>query len=62
MVRERRRQGRDQAPLHRDRLLTLPLHELDLSGVHHFEVAELYGDADSSLMRAVLEGMGLSRK
>ena len=35
--------------------------ELDLSGLNHFEVAERYGDVDSSLMRAVLEGMALGK-
>ncbi len=33
--------------------------ELDLSGLNHFEVAERYGDGDSSLMRAVFDGMAL---
>ncbi len=33
--------------------------ELDLSGLNHFEVAEQYGDAGGSLLRAVFEGMGL---
>ena len=33
--------------------------ELDLSGLNHFEVAEQYGDAEGSLLRAVFDGMGL---
>ncbi len=33
--------------------------ELDLPGLHHFEVAEQFGDPDSSLMRATFSLMGL---
>jgi arylformamidase len=33
--------------------------ELDLSGLNHFEVAEQYGDAETSLLRAVFDGVGV---
>ena len=57
--REFRRQSITFAQALRDR--GHAVRELDLSGVNHFEVAELYGDVDSSLMSAVLEGMTLDK-
>jgi len=33
--------------------------ELDLPGLHHFEVAELFADADGPLLRAMFEMMGM---
>ena len=56
--REFRRQSITFAQALRDR--GHAVRELDITGAHHFEVAELYGDADSSLMRTVLERMGIA--
>ncbi len=53
--REFRRQSITFAQALRDR--GHAVRELDLSGFNHFEVAELYGGADSSFMRAVLDGL-----
>mgnify|MGYP001124602527 CR=1 FL=1 len=57
--REFRRQSITFAQALRDR--GHAVRELDLSGLNHFEVAELYGDGDSSLMWGVLEGMALGK-
>jgi len=57
--REFRRQSITFAQALRDR--GHAVRELDLSGLNHFEVAEQYGDAGSSLMRVVFDGMGLRK-
>ena len=53
--REFRRQSITFAQALRDR--GHAVRELDLSGFNHFEVAELYADPSSSLLRAVLDGL-----
>ena len=55
--REFRRQSITFAQALRDR--GHAVRELDLTNLNHFEVAETYGDADSSLMRAVIDTMGV---
>jgi arylformamidase len=36
--------------------------ELDLPGLHHFGVAEQFGDANSALMKAIFQEMGLAMR
>lgn len=55
--REFRRQSITFAQALRDR--GHAVRELDLGGLNHFEVAEQYGDPDSSLLRAVFEAIGV---
>ena len=55
--REFRRQSITFAQALRDR--GHMVRELDLSGLNHFQVAEQYGDAESSLLQIVFDGIGL---
>ena len=56
---EFRRQSKDWAAVLRERGHRVT--ELDLPGLHHFEVAEQYANPDGALLKAVFREMGLSR-
>tara|TARA_R110000868_G_scaffold102886_3_gene283480 strand:+ start:3054 stop:3935 length:882 start_codon:yes stop_codon:yes gene_type:complete len=54
---EFRRQSKDFAAELRRR--GHPVTELDMPGLHHFQMAEQFADADSALMKAVFEEIGV---
>jgi arylformamidase len=56
---EFRRQSKDWAATLRERGHRVT--ELDLPGLHHFEVAEQYANPDGALLKAVFQEMGLPR-
>jgi arylformamidase len=56
---EFRRQSKDWAAVLRERGHRVT--ELDLPGLHHFEVAEQYANPDGALLKAVFQEIGLPR-